>query len=255
MKHYIRGYDLANCGLKAGSGLGFVQSCLRASRPLWSQHGAARHADLATRKIVSKNRRFLIAPIPKVGTKTLKVMLQGLDDGDGVDISFVNRPLHACLDDLGAGYTVFSVVRNPWSRTLSCYRNKVLSSRLGDLAICSRYTALSPTMTFPEFVRWLDSEDGRDDVADRHWISQTRLLCDPATDQLLCTRIGKFERFATEIEAFLEEVGLGHLNLIHINRTGVSDDPYGYRSAYDAESRDIIARRYRHDIETFDYSF
>ncbi|MEM8947864.1 MAG: sulfotransferase family 2 domain-containing protein [Pseudomonadota bacterium] len=257
MKQYIRGYDLATCGLRPGTGLGVAQKCLRASRRLWSQHGAQPKADVATRKIISRNRRFLIAPIPKVGTKTLKVMLQTLDaeKKGGADIAFVHAPLHACLAELEPDYTVFSLVRNPWSRVLSCYRNKVLSSRLGDLAICSRYPDLSPVMSFPEFVRWLGSEHGRDDVADRHWISQTRLLSDPETGRLLCTKIGKFERFKADIEDFLEEVGLGHLDVLHINRTGVSDDPHSYRSAYDAECRDIIARRYRQDIETFGYSF
>lgn len=257
MKQYLRGYDLAKFGLGGPAGLRLAQQCLRASKGFWSKHGQSQKADIATRKIVSHRRKFVVAPIPKVGTKTLKVMLQTLggDPDGGVDISFVHTPLGECLSTLEPGYTVFSLVRNPWSRAKSCYQNKIISSRLGDLAIRSRYATLTPDMSFKDFVRWLESDEGRDEIADRHWISQTRLLADPASGQLLCTRLGKFESFASEIEAFLEEVGLGHLKIPHINRTAVTDDPHSYRSDYDAETRDIIARRYRRDIETFGYSF
>lgn len=257
MKQYIRGYDLARCGLGGPVALGIAQRCLGTSKRFWSQHGSARSPDLATRKIISKTRRFLIAPVPKVGTKTLKVMLQrlGSDPGSDVDITFVNAPLHRCLADLEPGYRVFSMVRNPWSRALSCYRNKISSSRLGDLAIRSRYAGLSPGLSFRDFIRWLDGEDGRDEIADRHWISQTRLLTDPETETLLSTRIGKFENFKADVEAFLDEVGLGDLQILHINQTADTHDPRSYRSAYDAETREIVARRYRRDIELFDYDF
>lgn len=257
MKQYVRGYDLASFGLGGPRRLGFAQSCLGASKRLWSQHGATRSADTATRKIISQRRRFLIAPVPKVGTKTLKVMLQRLqpDGEDGTDIRFVNAPLHRCVADLEPGYRIFSLVRNPWSRVLSCYRNKILSSRLGDLAIRSRYRGLEPTMSFADFVRWLERDEGRDDIADRHWISQTRLLTDPETGRLLCTTIGKFETFKSDVEAFLNEVGLGDLELLHINQTASTDDIKSYRSAYDVDTRDIVARRYRSDIETFGYDF
>ncbi|MGI9417588.1 MAG: sulfotransferase family 2 domain-containing protein [Geminicoccaceae bacterium] len=257
MKQYIRGYDLARCGLGGPVGLGLAQRCLGASKRLWSEHGTVRSADLATRKIVSRNRRFVIAPVPKVGTKTLKVMLQqlGSDSASDIDITFMNAPLHVCLDDLGPDYAVFSLVRNPWSRALSCYRNKIRSTRLGDLAIRSRYAGLDPGMSFPDFVRWLDRDDGRDETADRHWISQSRLLTHPETGHILCTRIGKFESFQIDVEAFLRDVGLGHLEILHINQTAASRDPTSYRTAYDAETRDIIRRRYRSDIEMFGYDF
>ena len=85
--------------------------------------------------------------------------------------------------------------------------------------------------------------------------SQFRLLTDPETGRLLCTRIGKFENFKADVEAFLDEVGLGDLEILHINRTARTEDPKSYRSAYDTETREIIARRYRQDIETFGYDF
>jgi len=257
VKQYLRGYDLARCGLGGPVGLSLAQRCLRASKRVWSQHGQIQKPDLATRKIVSHRRKFVVAPIPKVGTKTLKVMLQtlGADQASDVDIEFVHAPLYRCLSGLGEGYTVFSLVRNPWSRVASCYRNKIISSHLGDLAIRSRYADLTPDLSFDDFVLWLDSEEGRDEIADRHWISQTRLLTEPGTDELLCTQIGKFETFIEDIQRFLEQIGLGHLTIPHINRTNSSADPESYRSVYNAKTRDIVARRYRSDIETFGYSF
>lgn len=254
VKQYIRGYDLAKCGLGGPVGLGLAQRCLGVSKRLWSEHGAARSADLATRKIISRKRRFVIAPVPKVGTKTLKVMLQRLG-ADDVDISFVNAPLQRCVADLGPGHAVFSLVRNPWSRALSCYRNKIRSTRVGDLAIRSRFAGLEPGMSFAAFVRWLDRDEGRDEIADRHWISQSRLLTDPKSNHILCTRIGKFENFQADVEAFLNDVGLGGLEILHINQTAESKDPRDYRSAYNAETREIIRRRYQSDIDMFDYNF
>lgn len=257
MKHYLRGYDMTNCGLGGPTALRLTQQCLRASKRIWSQHGTQQKPDLATRKIVSHQRKFVVAPIPKVGTKTLKVMLQTLGDDEtvNVDITFMHAPLHKCLATLDKGYEIFSLVRNPWSRVKSCYQNKVISPRLGDLAIRSRYSTLSPDMSFEDFVHWLDSDEGRDDIADRHWISQTRLLVAPKTGDLLCTRIGKFETFVDDIRGFLSHVGLDHLTIPHINKTAVSSDPTSYRSAYNATTRKIVERRYRTDIEIFGYSF
>ena len=257
MKQYLRGYDLARCGLGGPVGLSLAQRCLRASKSVWSKHGQARKSDIATRKIVSHKRKFVVAPIPKVGTKTLKVMLQalGADQASDVDIEFVHAPLHECVSSLDGDYTVFSLVRNPWSRVASCYRNKIVSSHLGDLAIRSRYADLTPAMSFDDFVLWLDSEEGRDEIADRHWISQTKLLTEPGTGRLLCTQVGKFETFIDDIQGFLEKIGLGHLTIPHINRTNKSSDPESYRSVYNATTKDIVARRYQRDIETFGYSF
>ena len=257
MKQHLRGFDLNRLGLGGPRALRLAQQGLRLSKRAWSKHGDARKPDISTRKIVSHQRKFVIAPIPKVGTKTLKVMLQtlGRDETAGVDIAFVHAPLHKCLAPMDSTYEVFSMVRNPWSRVKSCYQNKIVSPHLGDVAIRSRYADLHADMPFESFVHWLDSDEGRDDIADRHWISQTRLLAKPGSDDLLCNNIGKFETFSDDIMAFLGRVGLDHLTIPHINKTAVSSDPKSYRSAYNATTRDIVARRYRTDIERFGYDF
>lgn len=106
-------------------------------------------------------------------------------------------------------------------------------------------------MSFSEFVYWLNSEPGSDEYADRHWLSQTELLANKREKPI--DLIGKIE----EIEAFqqklLEDTGLQFGSLKRLNNT--SEGFYGYRKYYTDELRNLIAQRYKADIEAFNYQF
>ena len=135
----------------------------------------------------------------------------------------------------------FSVVRNPWDRTVSHYHYRVQTNQtgLGDAPIGfgawvrrvfadrdPRYLD-QPKMFMPQ-TDWLSDEDG----------------------ELLVDRVCHFEHLAEEVAQVGDEIGRA-LHLPHVKAS-----PRGpYRTYYDDETRRLIGAWFRDDIDRFDYSF
>ena len=103
-------------------------------------------------------------------------------------------------------------------------------------------------MDFEDFVFWLCSEEGGDDRADRHWISQSRLL-EGADGDLLCDFVGKYENLIADLARISE---LASIPVVELPAPGPSTD---YRKYYTKKTSAMIADRYQQDIERFEYSF
>ena len=77
------------------------------------------------------------------------------------------------------GYKVIGVIRDPMTRTASCW-NDIFSHRPSTRSVSHFYTAsymnMFDGMSFAEFCRWLSSFYGSDAFANPHWLSQSRML-------------------------------------------------------------------------------
>jgi hypothetical protein len=108
-------------------------------------------------------------------------------------------------------------------------------------------------MPFGEFVRWLcESDDGRDAVADRHWLSQHRFLYDD--EQLLVDDVSKLEEIDHAFARLCSDVGVSAAKLSNHSLKTTSGGR-SYREAYDGETRELVRERYLKDIELFGYDF
>ena len=133
-------------------------------------------------------------------------------------------------------YFKFAFVRNPWSRAYSWYRNVMADElhRAGRpidgqtplyefLKLCAGRGALRSQ------VYWLKSFDGA----------------------IHLNYVGRFENLLADFQEVCRCLDLPAMELPHkINGTG--DD---YRHHYDQDSKELVARVFRDDIETFGYSF
>lgn len=135
----------------------------------------------------------------------------------------------------------FAFVRNPWDRAVSAF--KFARDRNKD----SRFVALS-------FRDWL-----RLAYVDRHplyfdipvsFLPQFGWISDDS-DRVLVDFIGRFENLSADFANVCERIGRKAPALPHHNSTKRDD----YRSYYDDESIEIIARWYKKDIEHFGYEF
>jgi hypothetical protein len=106
-------------------------------------------------------------------------------------------------------------------------------------------------MPFEAFVDWLCSDEGGDEGADRHWLSQHILLAD-GNGNPQCDFIGRIESFADDFREVADHIGLGHERLHRANVTRCSGE---YQSYYTDRTADMIRKRYQVDIELFDYRF
>jgi hypothetical protein len=207
----------------------------------------ARRMDLASEKIVSDQRTFLCVVVPKAGSRTLVAGLSAAAR-EGFDLRISERSIEAFVDGYDDYYT-FAIVRDPWARCYSCYKQKF--ERCTPITAARTFhgrSGLDPSMSFDEFVRWLGTDAGRDEVADRHWLSQHRIL---GLDRgVAYDRIGKLERFREDVAEVAREIGIDPAVFRHELRTS---DPDEYLRHYTPELVELVGRRYARDVEAFGY--
>ncbi len=214
--------------------------------------------DLSSAKIISHRYRFVYIAIPKVATSTFRHILLSKKQTDiGATVLYMDTPtLLRQLPETNK-YCKFSFVRNPWSRVVSCYRNKIQEVRvIGHLSIMSRFKGLRPGMDFEEFVEWLASREGSDEKADRHWVSQHRILAG-ANGELACDYVGKHESLQDDFDHICRILSLPQnpLSMVYgVSRSGFASPTY-YREYYTSRTRELVAERYQKDIELFGYDF
>ena len=218
-------------------------------------------------KLVSANRRFVWVGVPKAATRSLLTVLYRNPPVDLGTEEFM-EPLADILRDHPdyRDFFVFAFVRNPWSRAVSAWKDKVVEVNEDKAkAILRHHPALTPGMPFEDFVDFLVEEpDGRDEAANPHWLSQHLFLRD-AAGELVTDFVGRVESMADDFAVVAERIGLPSAELPVLNtRFGwkpTRDERAEavrlgyYRDHYTDRTRDMIAERYAEDIELFGYAF
>lgn len=129
------------------------------------------HPDDNLVKIVVPCRRFVWLWAPKnAGGSISRTLIQVY----GQDAVACDLPLES-LWKLNPEIRKFRIVafkRNPFTRIVSCWLNKIADPRSFNPRHQRRYRDLRPGMSFPEFAEWLTTPEGADDKADPHWQSQ-----------------------------------------------------------------------------------
>ena len=127
----------------------------------------------------------------------------------------------------------FAFVRSPWSRLFSEFRYlKRIMHRT--------------QKSFHEWVPHILTEARRDpNILDNHIRPQSDFLS-PRVE------IFRFERFSDGIASIVSRLGIKSIRVEHRLKSGKAD---GYRSAYDARTKELVADFYRQDIEKLGYAF
>ena len=139
----------------------------------------------------------------------------------------------------------FAFVRHPYTRIVSCYRDKILSGRE------PRFRRLlnlpeSGNIKLEEFLRCIaDQEPAR---MNRHWRPQHELI----SRKVNLNFLGRFERFQKDFMEVLERLNVSH-SLVNAQRSHATDT--GYQVEIASENKKMIQRIYRNDFERFGYEF
>jgi len=134
-----------------------------------------------------------------------------------------------------ASYFKFTVVRNPWARAYSWYRNVMADQ------VHQRTLGVEPGIPLRHFLRRFL---GRGMLRPQtYWIRdfQGRIPMD---------FIGRFEKLQEHWREICRRIGIEPPELPHLVRTGGD-----YREAYDEESRELVASFYSEEIALFGYTF
>lgn len=217
------------------------------------------HQDLnAAENVISEKLEFIWVCVPKAASRSILNVLTDNAEHD-FETTVIEEPIEKILraNSDYRTYFKFAFVRNPFSRVVSFYRDKICNPS-DELGIFDRYRRLRRRMPFEEFIDWLCSKEGSDDFADRHWLSQHSFL---ATDggELLVDFVGKIENLQEDFDHVCRRIGLPPMTLPWLNMSGVdmavdgvaSEQPV--REYYDDATRSRIRRRYAEDFRLFNY--
>jgi len=219
---------------------------------LIARKGKRVKSDVSVEKIYSEQGKYLYIANPKVATRSV---IDYLEEFDRANISCTHLSLADFIkeDPKFCSYYQFSFVRNPWARTYSCWVDKITNQKkFCDMIIISRYKGLYPDMPFSEFVIWLDTEEGQDEFADRHWLSQSKLF-ESDSMHVSSLFIGKLENIEADFKSVASELSIGPVIMPELNKT--QSNILAYQNHYTQSLKEVIARRYKQDIELFDYVF
>ena len=146
----------------------------------------------------------------------------------------------------------FSFVRNPYTRVLSCYRDKILGDQPHKMDVLKTLgreaEGISARVSFREFVEAIVSEDDPNQM-DVHWTPQDHQL---GIERFAYSAIGRFERFDEDFRRIKQAIGFPERLTtaeIRANRTRRLSDDDGLTDDIAA----LIHARYRGDFERFGY--
>ena len=199
------------------------------------------------------DKKLAFVAIPKNAGTSIRVafgVAQGFAAPDEVVKGSYTRPwpsvgskqeIHALKAE---GYLRFCVARDPWSRLVSCWKNK--SRKLNWLR--QNTDDFQANMPFLPFARAACSIP--DERSDRHLRSQFTYVFDG--DLLLVDRILRFETLEEDWEGLRKQYDLQALP--HYKR---SRSQFYCWDLYNQlpEARELVAKRYARDIEFFGYEF
>jgi chondroitin 4-sulfotransferase 11 len=190
---------------------------------------------------------ILFIHVPKAAGTSLNQALYG---------RFMGHPRASDIERWGSArlrkLPRFAVVRNPWDRLLSAYRFARRGSGGGE-AIAGMSNPeqyhVPEFDSFERFIReWLARRDVR--ALDGVFRPQYLYVCD-GTGRTLVDHLGRFEDLGSTCSFIEHSIG----KPIGLPRTNWSGDELDYRQMYTDETRDIVAKIYRQDAETFGYDF
>lgn len=231
--------------------------------------------------LVDHKHRFLYCYVPKVACTNWKRVLMVLTDrSNATDLMQIPASLahangtltklpdlpNADIQRILYNYTSFLMVRHPFERLLSAYRNKLEDNqasakyfqvRIGRYII-KKYRQ-NPTkeelekgdnVSFREFVRYLIDEKLGGESANEHW-KPIYQLCFPCA--LNYSFIGKYETFEEDSQAVLTMIGAAHVQFPRSRPSQTLNRLKRYFQQLSLTEIESLYRLYEIDFKLFGY--
>lgn len=234
---------------------------------------------LAYSSYVSLKNKYLYMEAPKAACTRIKTLIHAHEELPPIQVRFDRQPetrLYMFIHDRDAfrmdslltiepslaesvlredAFFRFSFVRNPYSRLVSVWMNKIYFLEPGLEKTYARIRTLYPDagdsrfISFPVFVRYVTEQvDVRH--CNPHYALQSGLLF---TDAIDYDYIGKVEEMSQGLEVLEKRLGFrddsaGH-DEVALNRSGIPD----WRVHYNEELAGRVYEKYAADFHTFGY--
>lgn len=139
----------------------------------------------------------------------------------------------------------FAFVRNPYTRLISCYLDKIKTEQDSDI-LNDYYGVFTTDMRFSEFIEKVCRIPNF--WANTHFKSQTSFIYLKGHKEP--NFIGKFENYVSEIKIIIDKLGLPNITKSFNVTSGI----YKLDDWYDDKLARKVYRRYKNDFEKFGYS-
>lgn len=210
--------------------------------------------------LISESKKFLFVHIQKTAGRSFEAVLkENISDlkslpGTHDHAVWVRGQFGESWDD----YYKTAFVRNPWDRLVSWY---AMFQRKGNTTWYKRMTGLGKynkirqyvldnTNSFEEFIYKCTDTIEDTDGKKSFWYNQLDYITDE-DGKVIVDFIGKFESLVEDTGIVFKHLGIDGASLPHKN----SSEHRDYRTYYDDDTREIVAERYKRDIEYFGYEF
>lgn len=203
-------------------------------------------ADDGLVKVIVPSQKLIWLWIPKnAGGSISRTLVEAYgEDAIPLEVSF-GRIWR--LNPALKSFRVVAVKRNPFTRIVSCWLNKIAHAESFNPRFLKKYPSLRPGMGFGEFAEWLNSPEGGDGKADPHWISQRRQLQQ-------ATEIVAFEDLPDAVSALgVKPEALSHRNRYTEMAELAGLDGRPLLDWYDRRSAQQIGERYAKDLKVLGY--
>ena len=203
-------------------------------------------------KIISDKYKFIYVVNPVTGTRSvLKNLYKNPKHEYETSFRRVKRGNIKEWDE----YTVFTTIRNPFSRLVSAWRKQVLNaSTVRKIGLICQYDNIHPRMEFKDFVREVCGG-----AMDSHWAPQSELLREEGRN-IDIDKYVKTENISEGYKEVCNKTGLPYSGLPH-SASSKELPKKGYYKKYEKyyEKVDsIIVKQLKHiyheDISRFGYS-
>ena len=151
-------------------------------------------------------------------------------------------------------YFKFTFVRNPFSRLVSCYNDRVVLKDMGSYETCYHFKdypiEIPPNISFSDFVHRV--VDIPDYLADRHFKPQSYSIF--RNNTITPDFIGKLESLSEDWKKLANMFELQD-TIESLNRGTMksSQKKLDFRTFYDSQLVAMVYEKYKQDIERFGY--
>jgi hypothetical protein len=142
----------------------------------------------------------------------------------------------------------FTVVRNPWARIYDAYKDL---TQMTDIKAQRELMQLNGWKTWPSFDEFMLNLDKFVTWPGDNWKGAKSITVTPQSE-LIDTDIdliAKFETMVEDLQPIVDMFGVDFPLFPYY------DDMYEYRNHYTDETKDIIAKFFKKDIEKWNYNF
>jgi chondroitin 4-sulfotransferase 11 len=206
--------------------------------------------------IISHKHKYIYFYTPKVACTTIRNILakfEGLEwhhpwDTKKTKFDYINSHNASKY-----AYFKFAFVRNPWDRLVSCYFDKVVGvrSKPDNVAIkngvfkgFAGYNRDFKNMNFPEFAALVCSLD--DLKSNGHFRSQYTFF-----DHKNINFVGRFENLIDDVVKLQNKLKMPNIKEKHLMKSKHAH----YKDYFNDKLIQMVANRYKKDIEMFGYTY